>query len=72
MHIVEVHQAEPHLARLVEETAAGNPIIIARSGNSLAMPSAYTDMEVTPSRTLWTGTVKGDLSRHHLDDANDA
>jgi prevent-host-death family protein len=74
MHFVELHQAETHLARLIEEAAAGDPIVIARSGKPLAMLSAYVEAAApkTSGLPLWAGTVTGDLSRQHLYDADDA
>jgi prevent-host-death family protein len=71
MHVVELRQAEIHMARLVEEAAAGDQIVIASAGKPLAMLSPYVDAAATASLPLWVGTVAGDLSRRHLYDTHD-
>src|SRR4051812_23536091 len=43
MHVVELQQAEMHLARLVEEAAAGDRIVIARGGKPVALLSPFGD-----------------------------
>jgi prevent-host-death family protein len=41
MRAVNIHEAKTHLSRLVERAAAGEVIIIARSGKPIAMLVAY-------------------------------
>jgi prevent-host-death family protein len=61
MHVVELQQAEQHLAQLIAEAAAGDRIVIASAGKPLAMLSAY--VEPSAGLPLWQGTVIGELRR---------
>ncbi len=40
MHAVNIHEARTHLSRLVDETAKGEPLIIAKSGKPVAKVTA--------------------------------
>jgi prevent-host-death family protein len=46
MRKVNIHEAKTHLSRLVEEAAAGEPFIIAKSGKPIAQVTAID----TPAR----------------------
>jgi prevent-host-death family protein len=54
--LVNVHEAKTHLSRLIDRAAAGEEIVIARSGNPVArlMP-----LEVRPPRLL--GALAGQV-----------
>jgi len=41
--LVNIHEAKTHLSRLVERAAAGEDIIIGKSGRPVARLVAYTD-----------------------------
>jgi prevent-host-death family protein len=58
MKQVNIHEAKTHLSSLVEEAAAGEPFIIAKSGRPLAVVHPYTP---TPPRQR-TGFLKGRVS----------
>jgi len=54
---VNIHEAKTHLSRLVERAAAGEEIIIARSGRPLARLVPYSVPE--PRRTF--GRMRGKI-----------
>lgn len=70
MHVVELHQAEQHLAQLVKEAAAGDHIVIVTAGKPLAMLSPYVEQPAA-RLPLWHGAVTGGLSRSDLYDSHD-
>ena len=70
MHVVDLRQAEQHLAQLVQDAAAGDSIVIASAGKPVAMLSAYVEPPAA-CLPLWHGTVTGDLSRRDLYDRHD-
>jgi prevent-host-death family protein len=41
--VVNIHQAKTHLSRLVERAAAGEEIVIAKSGKPIARLVPFTD-----------------------------
>ena len=55
---VNIHEAKTHLSRLVDRAAAGEDVVIARSGKPLARLIAYQPMTVaaparTPEGKIW-------------------
>ncbi len=54
---VNIHEAKTHLSRLVDRAAAGEDVVIARSGKPLARLVAYQPM--TEPRPL--GLLKGKI-----------
>ena len=57
METVNIHEAKTHLSRLVERVAAGEEIIIARSGRPVARLVPYAVPE--PRRTF--GRMRGKI-----------
>jgi prevent-host-death family protein len=57
MTTVNIHEAKTHLSRLVEQAAAGEEIIIAKSGKPIAK---LVSLGSTPSRRT-LGIFKGEL-----------
>ena len=55
MHIVNIHEAKTHLSRLLSEVAAGEEVVIAKSGRPIARLTAYS----APSSTRNFGRDQG-------------
>lgn len=58
MKPVNMHEAKTHLSRLVERAAAGEEIIIAKSGQPVAK-LVPLDEELTPRRV--PGSMRGEI-----------
>ena len=54
---VNIHHAKTHLSRLVERAAAGEEVIIAKSGRPVAKLVALT----TPTLPRRSGSLKGQI-----------
>jgi prevent-host-death family protein len=65
MSQVNLHEAKTHLSRLVDRAAAGEEIVIAKSGRPVARLVAF-DRDMTPRRT---GAMQGLI---HIADDFDA
>lgn len=57
MRTINIHEAETHLSRLVEEVAAGEEIIIAKAGRPMAR---LVPLENAPKKRR-LGLLKGQL-----------
>ena len=68
MRTVNIHEAKTHLSRFVDQAAAGEEILIARSGKPVARLVALFQPDLQP-RTLGLGkgkfTLPDDFSRLH-------
>lgn len=68
MRTVNIHEAKTHLSRFVDQAAAGEEILIARSGKPVARLVALSQPDLQP-RTLGLGkgkfTLPDDFSRLH-------
>jgi prevent-host-death family protein len=62
METVNIHEAKTHLSRLVERVAAGEEIIIARSGRPIARLVPYA----APEQRRTFGRMRGKI--HIADD----
>lgn len=69
MDQVNVHEAKTHLSRLLERVAAGEEIVIARSGRPIAKLSPYPDVQQPRVPGLWKG--KGWMADDFDDDLPD-
>jgi prevent-host-death family protein len=56
---VNIHEAKTHLSRLVDEAAAGQEIVIARSGRPVARLVAINEDAPKPRRVF--GQMKGKI-----------
>ncbi len=52
MQTINIHEAKTHLSRLIEQAAAGEPIIIAKAGKPMVKISALNSVEALPIRRL--------------------
>jgi len=52
MQTVNIHEAKTHLSRLVEQVAAGEPIIIAKAGKPIVKLVALTTVEANQEKRL--------------------
>ena len=59
MKVVELHEAESDLSRLVEGALAGEPFVIAKCGRPLVRVTAVSDAERRPART---GFLRGRIT----------
>ena len=50
MRVVDMHEAETHLSKLVDAAAKGEPFIVARAGKPLVTVAAVAEEEAAPSR----------------------
>lgn len=57
MQTINIHEAKTHLSRFVDQAAAGEEIIIARSGKPVARLVALAEASLKP-RTLGMGKGK--------------
>jgi prevent-host-death family protein len=57
MHSVDIHAAKTHLSRLIEQAAAGEEIIITKSGKPVARLCSFA--EAPPRRQL--GRLNGKI-----------
>jgi prevent-host-death family protein len=63
MRSVNIHEAKTHLSRLVEQAAAGEPFIIAKSGKPIVKVTAID----TPARAerCRVGFLQGEIDVPH-------
>ncbi len=70
MQTVNIHEAKTHLSRFVDRAAAGEEILIARSGKPLARLVALAS-DMNKPRTLGLGkgrfTLPADFDRPHTE-----
>ena len=60
MRTVEIHEAERHLSRLVQEAADGDPFVITRDGRPLVEVVAIDTPE--PAEARRTGFMVGEVA----------
>lgn len=60
MHTVNIHEAETHLSRLVEQAAKGEPFVIAKAGKPLVKVMAWDAPAAGQSRRL--GFLAGEIT----------
>ncbi len=58
MVTTNIHEAKTHLSRLVERAAAGEEIIIAKSGKPVAKLVRYVPSPKPRKPGIWKGKVK--------------
>jgi prevent-host-death family protein len=58
MEITNIHQAKTHLSRLVDRAAAGEEIIIAKSGKPVAKLVSYQASQKPRRPGFWKGKIK--------------
>ena len=63
MRSVNIHEAKTHLSRLVEQAAAGEPFIIAKSGKPMVKVTAIDTPEGTERRRI--GFLQGEIDVPH-------
>ena len=63
MRSVNIHEAKTHLSRLVEQAAAGEPFIIAKSGKPIVKVTAI-DTPARPERRR-VGFLQGEIDVPH-------
>jgi prevent-host-death family protein len=59
MKIVDIHEAQAHLTRLVEAAAQGEPFVIAKAGTPMVKVSAIESPSRTGQRRL--GFLEGQI-----------
>ena len=57
MKVVNTHEAETHLSRLLDRVAAGEEIVIARAGEPVARLVAFEEAEARKGG-CWRGQVR--------------
>jgi prevent-host-death family protein len=63
MLTVDIHEAEAHLSRLVEQAAQGEPFVIAKAGKPLVKVTALET--VSPEQVRRVGFLKGRIRVPH-------
>ena len=71
MQTVNIHEAKTHLSRFVDQAAAGEEIVIARSGEPVARLVASAETEIKPC-TLGLGKGKFNLPENFSSLHNEA
>jgi prevent-host-death family protein len=57
MQTVNIHQAKTNLSKLIEKTAKGDEVIIAKAGKPIAKLIAYKEELKPRTLGLWKGKV---------------
>ena len=60
MHIVNIHEAQTHLLRLIEHVQTGEEIIIEQAGKPVARLVRYDESEEPRQPGIWRGRVQMD------------
>jgi prevent-host-death family protein len=58
MKSVDIHEAETHLSRLLQEVSVGEEIVIARAGKPIARLVAYAEPSGPRTPGCWRGQVR--------------
>ena len=60
MKQVNIHEAKTHLSKLIEQAAAGEPLVIAKAGKPLVKVTAVDAAEAKPTSRL--GMLEGQFT----------
>jgi prevent-host-death family protein len=62
MKTVDIHEAEAHLAQLVESAAQGEPFVISDAGKPLVQVTAIESPATRPSSAKRIGFLEGQIT----------
>jgi len=58
MHTVNIHEAKPHLSKLLEEVSKGKEVVIAKSGKPMAKLTGFAPVKPVRKPGILKGKIK--------------